>query len=119
VKGVQTKRLPEGSLFYEIMGRETYAALNAVWFFRRQAKKPSPKKPKIIIAQVEGSGTAVVTEDVNDKSTPGIEKDAPIMLTSVMNSSGSPFCSPLAKTIVSPFVDDDESKGPAACALNV
>jgi hypothetical protein len=26
------------------------------------------------------------------------------MLTSVMSSSGSPFCSPLAKTIVSPFV---------------
>jgi hypothetical protein len=29
--------------------------------FRRQAKKPSPAKPKIIIAQVEGSGTALET----------------------------------------------------------
>jgi hypothetical protein len=26
-------------------------------FFRRYARKPSPQKPKIIIAQVEGSGT--------------------------------------------------------------
>ena len=81
--------------------------------------KPTPAKPRIIIAHVEGSGTAVVTEDVNKKSTPGFEKDDPIMLTSVMNSSYSPFCSPLAKTIVSPFVADDESKGPVACAPNV
>jgi hypothetical protein len=90
--------------FSEVMGRGTYAALNAVRCLRRSAIKPRPRNPKIIIAQVEGSGTAVVTEDVNDKSVKGNEKDAPIMLTSVMSSSGSPFCSPLAKTIVSPFV---------------
>src|ERR1700733_31257 len=30
--------------------------------FRRYATKPSPQKPRIIMAQVEGSGTALVTE---------------------------------------------------------
>ena len=32
----------------------------APFCFRRYAMKPTPQKPKIIIAQVEGSGTAAV-----------------------------------------------------------
>ena len=59
--------------------------------------KPTPAKPRIIIAHVEGSGTAVV----NDKLTPGNTKDDPIMLTTVMGSSGSPF-NAVPTTIVSP-----------------
>ena len=33
-------------------------------FFRRNAMKPSPQKPRSIIAQVEGSGTAAVKVNV-------------------------------------------------------
>ena len=35
-----------------------YAKRNAVLFLRRYAMKPRPAKPRIIIAQVAGSGTA-------------------------------------------------------------
>jgi hypothetical protein len=35
-----------------------YAAFSAIAFFRRYTMKPTPANPKIIIAQVEGSGTA-------------------------------------------------------------
>jgi hypothetical protein len=37
---------------------EDQAAINAGFDFRRYAMKPTPAKPRIIIAQVEGSGTA-------------------------------------------------------------
>jgi hypothetical protein len=37
------------------------AAINADFDFRRYAMKPMPQKPRIIIAHVEGSGTAEVT----------------------------------------------------------
>jgi hypothetical protein len=37
-----------------------HAALNAGFDFRRYARKPTPMKPRIIIAHVEGSGTAAV-----------------------------------------------------------
>jgi hypothetical protein len=40
--------------------------------FRRYAIKPMPKKPWIIIAQVEGSGTAVV--NANSKAVGPVEK---------------------------------------------
>ena len=43
-----------------------HAAINAGFDFRRQAMKPMPAKPKIIIAHVEGSGTAVSTSDWKD-----------------------------------------------------
>ena len=36
------------------------AAINAGFEFRRYAIKPMPAKPRIIIAHVEGSGTALV-----------------------------------------------------------
>ena len=35
------------------------AAIDAALFFRRYAVKPMPAKPRIIIAHVEGSGTAL------------------------------------------------------------
>jgi hypothetical protein len=35
-----------------------YVAFSAIAFFRRYAIKPMPAKPRIIIAQVDGSGTA-------------------------------------------------------------
>ena len=38
-----------------------YAAFSAIAFFRRYAMKPMPANPRIIMAQVEGSGTAGVT----------------------------------------------------------
>jgi hypothetical protein len=37
-----------------------HAAINAGFDFRRQAMKPMPAKPRIIIAHVEGSGTAAM-----------------------------------------------------------
>jgi cation diffusion facilitator CzcD-associated flavoprotein CzcO len=37
-----------------------HAAINAGFDFRRYAMKPTPAKPRIIMAQVEGSGTAAV-----------------------------------------------------------
>jgi hypothetical protein len=40
--------------------RGRYAALNAVWFSRRKAMRPRLRKLRIIIAQVEGSGTAEI-----------------------------------------------------------
>ena len=39
------------------------AAIKAGFDFRRYAMKPMPAKPRIIMAQVEGSGTAVVRVD--------------------------------------------------------
>jgi hypothetical protein len=38
-----------------------HAAINAVFDFRRYAIKPTLAKPRIIIAHVEGSGTAEAT----------------------------------------------------------
>jgi hypothetical protein len=47
------------------------AARNARPFcFRRYAMKPTPKKPRITIAQVEGSGTAAMSVPVPKVSTP-------------------------------------------------
>jgi hypothetical protein len=39
------------------------AAINAGFDFRRYAMKPTPAKPRIIMAQVEGSGTALIVAD--------------------------------------------------------
>src|SRR6185437_15314382 len=50
----QTKRPPEGGLGKSML--DVLDALSAIRFFR-YAMKPNPAKPKIIIAQVEGSGT--------------------------------------------------------------
>ena len=52
----QTKRPPEGGLHVSIW-RDQIAAAFAL-LRRRYVRKPTPKKPSIIIAQVEGSGTA-------------------------------------------------------------
>jgi hypothetical protein len=37
---------------------DDHAAINAGFDFRRDAMKPTPAKPRIIIAHVESSGTA-------------------------------------------------------------
>ena len=43
---------------YRLMVRRDPAAINVGFDLRRQAMKPMPAKPRIIIAHVEGSGTA-------------------------------------------------------------
>lgn len=36
--------------------------MNAIWFLRRYAMKPTPRKPKTIMPRVEGSGTAEIAK---------------------------------------------------------
>ena len=45
-------------------------AINADFDLRRYAMKPTPAKPRIIIAQVEGSGTAAVGVGVQSTHWP-------------------------------------------------
>jgi hypothetical protein len=40
------------------------AAINAALFFRRYAMNPTPAKPRISIAHVEGSGTAEMVPSI-------------------------------------------------------
>jgi hypothetical protein len=60
---IESKSRPKAALF---IGSVRYqAAFNVTRFLRRYPKKPSPAKPKIIIAQVDGSGTAEIVALVN------------------------------------------------------
>jgi hypothetical protein len=55
----QTKRPPEGGLSVALIGAVDQATRrDAVWLRRRYAMKPMPAKPRIIMAHVDGSGTA-------------------------------------------------------------
>ena len=69
-----------------------HTAINAGFDFRRYAMKPTPTKPRIIIAQVEGSGTALT-----DCSK------SPLKLALSKEAVESEFVK-LAETIVSPGV---------------
>jgi hypothetical protein len=57
---------PEGGSFNSNLLISDQAAINASFDFRRYPMKPTPAKPSIIIAQVGGSGIAVV----NSRATP-------------------------------------------------
>jgi hypothetical protein len=54
---ITKEKPPEGGLpkSIEVIA---YAAFSAIAFFRRYAMKPMPANPRIIMAHVEGSGTA-------------------------------------------------------------
>jgi hypothetical protein len=54
--GYKNKSRPKAALQFKFMIDQ--AAINADFGFRRYAMKPTPAKPRIIIAHVEGSGTA-------------------------------------------------------------
>ena len=53
----QNKKPPAGGSYSTPMIADQ-AAINAGFDFRRYAMNPTPAKPRIIMAQVEGSGTA-------------------------------------------------------------
>jgi hypothetical protein len=56
---VPKKKPPEGGFLNSILTIDQ-ANLNASFDLRRYAMKPTPAKPKIIMAHVEGSGTGGV-----------------------------------------------------------
>ena len=58
VQTTQTKSRPKAALNATPMGVD-HAAIKAGFDFRRYVMKPMPAKPMIIIAHVEGSGTAL------------------------------------------------------------
>ena len=58
------KKPPEGGFSIQILMMDQ-AAINAGFDFRRYAMKPMPAKPRIIIAHVEGSGTAATPTPPN------------------------------------------------------
>jgi hypothetical protein len=60
----QKKKPPEGGSSIQTPDDLDQAAINAGLDFRRYAMKPTPAKPRTIIAHVDGSGTApeIVTE---------------------------------------------------------
>jgi hypothetical protein len=66
------KKPPEGGSQFNPDDRNQ-TAINAGFNFRRYAMKPMPAKPRIIIAQVEGSGTAPTSAP----NTPGLNKNWP------------------------------------------
>jgi len=55
MRGAQKKKPPEGGSQFNLMIIDQ-AAINTGFDLRRYAIKPMPAKPRIIIAQVEGSG---------------------------------------------------------------
>ena len=63
------KSRPKAALNSNLM-IEDQAAINAGFDFRRYAMTPMPAKPRIIIAHVEGSGTAAVSVSV--PTSPGL-----------------------------------------------
>lgn len=81
----QSKSRPQAA-FNSILIVVDQAAINACFDFRRYAMKPMPAKPRIIIAQVEGSGTAgetVIASDeieicvtVPEEASPGTAKSS-------------------------------------------
>jgi hypothetical protein len=70
------RRLPNSNLMIA-----DQAAINAGFDFRRYAMKPMPAKPRIIIAHVEGSGTAGATSGAIRPSIP-CQSFTPITLIS-------------------------------------
>jgi hypothetical protein len=59
-----TKRPPGGGLSVSRVMRAGDQAKRTAVFLRRYAMKPSPQKPRIIMAHVEGSGTAAAIAKV-------------------------------------------------------
>jgi hypothetical protein len=60
-QGNQTKRPREAVSLYPNRAGDQATLSAAPFCFRRYAMKPTPMKPRIIIAQVDGSGTPGVT----------------------------------------------------------
>jgi hypothetical protein len=58
VRSLKTEKAARGRLLNSNAMMVDQAAINAGFDFRRYAMKPIPAKPRIITAQVEGSGTA-------------------------------------------------------------
>jgi hypothetical protein len=65
---LQTKKTARRRAFPPWDGR--YAVMSAVSCLRREAMKPMPAKPRIIIAHVEGSGTAALTPCSTNRVNP-------------------------------------------------
>jgi hypothetical protein len=64
----QKKSHPKPAFLSQRRGCD-HATFSAVLFLRRKAMKPTPMKPMIIIAQVEGSGTAEILTGLNIAKT--------------------------------------------------
>ena len=60
--GRKQKDRPKAVSLHILIGAEDQAARSAVLLRRRYAMKPTPAKPMIIMAQVDGSGTAADME---------------------------------------------------------
>src|ERR1700722_19007668 len=67
----QTKRPPEGGLCICDCAVDYARRSDGPLCFPRYATKPTPMKPRIIMAQVEGSGTAETASVPTPKPTPG------------------------------------------------
>ncbi len=67
-------------------------AINAGFDFRRYAVKPTPAKPRIIMAHVEGSGTAEVAA-----KTPGLKANSPPKSDENMGSIIALTCTPVGR----------------------
>jgi hypothetical protein len=63
------------AVYMSLMRRACDQAKRIVLFFRRYAIQPSPRKPKIIIAHVEGSGTGAATWRTRKLPTCGSKYD--------------------------------------------
>ena len=71
----QKKAAPKAALKFKPDDLDQ-AAINASFDFWRYAMKPTPAKPRIIMAQVEGSGTAATDAIPSNTGLEGIEQSA-------------------------------------------
>jgi hypothetical protein len=71
----QRKSRPKAALNSNLMIAD-HATINAGFAFRRYVMKPMPAKPRIIIAQVDGSGTeeTFTVPGLNSSEKPGLFK---------------------------------------------
>jgi hypothetical protein len=106
----RTKRPPEGGLSVARCNADQAKRSAGPFRFRRYAMKPTPKKPRIIMAQVEGSGTAVVMPVVGPKN-----KSTPDELGTVLLPKVPDITADVALSGMKKLPTTSVSKGPVVC----